>query len=104
MDTIKVPMAIDKDHLETAPDYIKAILDDEMRETNKLVHIYGFSQCYLNGEIAYDTYTMAFLSATDTVRLYRVSKWADMPVSTNMVWLDKEDLQMYLDLMKGVIF
>ena len=104
METEKVPMAIDKDHLETAPDYIKVILDDEMRETNTLVHISGFSMCYPNGEIAYDIYKIVFYDVLDTVRLYRVSKWADMPVNTNMVWLDKKELEDYLDIMEGVKF
>lgn len=104
MDYIKVPMEIDKDHLETAPDYIRDILDEELRETNKLIDIRGYSRCYPNGEIEYDTYTLVFLSATDTVRIYRTSKWVDMPTNTSMVWLDKDELQSYLDIMEGVKF
>ena len=104
MGTIKVPMEIDKDHLETAPDYLMNILDEELRETNKLIDIRGYSRCYPNGEIEYDTYTLVFLSATNTVRIYRTSKWVDMPTETNMIWLDKKDLQSYLDIMKGVKF
>ena len=102
METMKVPMEIDKDHLETAPDYIRKVLDKETKENNILLHIEGESQCYPDGEIAWDLYTLVFASTMTGLRIYKISKWVDMPPNINYVWLYKDEADKYFDLLKGV--
>ena len=102
MDTVKVPMEIDKDHLETAPDYIRQILDKEAKDNNILLHIEGESYCYPDGEDLYDLYTLVFASTMTGLNIYKVSKWVDMPPRINFVWLFKDEADKYFDLLKGV--
>ena len=104
MEYIKESIAIDKAHIDLAPDYIKDIIrkKEGVESNSKLIHIEGESYCYPDGEIMYDLWTMVFASTAEIIDIFKVSKWVDMPPNINKIWLSKKEVELYFKLLSEV--
>jgi hypothetical protein len=105
MDLTKEIIGISLSTWETAPDWVKRVIEKEYREKNKLIHINGYSMSKPDGEIEFEVYALCFASTFTSMKVYKVYKFTvqENPY-IDYVWVDCNELKTYLDAIKGVSF
>ena len=105
MDLTKEIIDISLSTWETAPYWVKQVIEKERREKNKLIHIDGYSMSRPDSEIEYEVFCLCFASTLTCMRVYKTYKFTtqDKPY-VDYIWLDCNEMKTYLDAMKGVSF
>ena len=105
MDLTKEIIDISLSTWESAPDWVKQVIEREHKERNKLIHIDAYSMSKPNGEIEYEVFCLCFASTHTCMRVYKVYKFTtqDKPY-VDYIWLDCNEIKTYLEAMRGVSF